>query len=180
MALRAIQLDFLRPAGRGSRIGLYLLVGGALVALGAVVYQRHLAREVVVLEARLAEMRSMASRSAPALSEREADTPEVRDQIKKANAVLQQMNVPWSELFAAIESAENGQIALLAVQPDARSHSVLMAGEAKDLPTALAYLERLERTKRLRDVVLMTHEVKSKEPGQPVAFTLSAGWREGR
>jgi hypothetical protein len=135
---------------------------------------------VVVLEARLAEMRSMASRSAPALSEREADTPEVRDQIKKANAVLQQMNVPWSELFAAIESAENGQIALLAVQPDARSHSVLMAGEAKDLPTALAYLERLERTKRLRDVVLMTHEVKSKEPGQPVAFTLSAAWREGR
>jgi hypothetical protein len=180
MALRAIQLDFLHPTGRGSRIGLWLLVAGALVALGAIAYQRHLAREMVALEARLSEMRSMASRSAPALSEREADTPEVRDQIKKANAVLQQMNVPWSELFAAIESAENGQVALLAVQPDARSHSVLIGGEAKDLPAALGYLERLERTKRLRDVVLMTHELKTKEPGQPVAFTLSAAWQEGR
>ena len=179
MALRAVQLDFLHPTGRGSRIGPLLLVAGALVAFGAVSYQRSLGREVVVREAQLSEMRGMASRSAPALSERESDTPEVRDQIKKANAVLQQMNVPWGELFAAIESAENGSVALLAVQPDARSHSVLMAGEARDLPAALAYMERLERTRRLRDVVLVTHEVKAKDPGQPVAFTLNAVWQEG-
>jgi hypothetical protein len=180
MALRAVQLDFLHPTGRGSRIGPLLLVAGALVALGAVSYQRHLARDVVVREAQLSEMRGMASRSAPALSERESDTPEVRDQIKKANAVLQQMNIPWGELFAAIESAENGNVALLAVQPDARSHSVLIGGEARDLPAALAYMERLERTRRLRDVVLLTHEVKTKDPGQPVAFTLNAVWQEGR
>jgi hypothetical protein len=180
MALRAVQLDFLHPTGRGSRIGPLLLVAGALVALGAVSYQRHLARDVVVREAQLSEMRGMASRSAPALSERESDTPEVRDQIKKANAVLQQMNVPWGELFAAIESAEHGNVALLAVQPDARSHSVLIGGEARDLPAALAYMERLERTRRLRDVVLLTHEVKTKDPGQPVAFTLNAVWQEGR
>ena len=180
MALRAVQLDFLRPTGRGSRIGPLLLVAGALVALGAVAYQRHLARDVVVREGQLSEMRGMATRSAPALSEFESDTPEVRDQIKKANAVLQQMNVPWGELFAAIESAENGGVALLAVQPDARSHSVLMGGEARDLPAALAYMERLERTRRLRDVVLVTHEVKTKDPGQPVAFTLNAVWQDGR
>jgi transcriptional regulator with XRE-family HTH domain len=180
MALRAVQLDFLRPTGRGSRIGPLLLVAGALVALGAVAYQRHLARDVVVREGQLSEMRGMATRSAPALSEFESDTPEIRDQIKKANAVLQQMNVPWGELFAAIESAENGNVALLAVQPDARSHSVLIGGEARDLPAALAYMERLERTRRLRDVVLVTHEVKTKDPGQPVAFTLNAVWQDGR
>ena len=180
MALRAVQLDFLRPTGRGSRIGPLLLVAGALIALGAVAYQRHLAHDVVVREAQLSEMRGMASRSAPALSEFESDTPEVRDQIKKANAVLQQMNVPWGELFAAIESAENVNVALLAVQPDARSHSVLIGGEARDLPAALAYMERLERTRRLRDVVLVTHEVKTKDPGQPVAFTLNAVWQDGR
>jgi hypothetical protein len=180
MALRAVQLDFLRPTGRGSRIGPLLLAAGALVALGAVGYQRHLAHDVVVREGQLSEMRGMATRSAPALSELESDTPEVRDQIKKANAVLQQMNVPWGELFAAIESAENGNVALLAVQPDARSHSVLIGGEARDLPAALAYMERLERTRRLRDVVLVTHEVKTKDPGQPVAFTLNAVWQDGR
>jgi transcriptional regulator with XRE-family HTH domain len=180
MAGRAIQLDFLHPTGRGSRIGPWLLIAGAVLALAAVAYQRHLSREVVEREAQLAELRGMATRSAPALSEREADTPEVREQIKKANAVLQQMNVPWSELFAAIESAEENNVALLAVQPDPRSRTVLLGGEARNLPAVLGYMERLEHTKRLRDVVLVSHEVKAKEPGQPIAFALTAAWVEGR
>src|SRR5450432_883779 len=98
MAPPTIQLDFLHPVGRGSRLGPWLLFAGALAALAALSYQRHLGGEVAVREAQLSEMRSMASRSAPALSTQESDTPGVRDQIKKANVVLQQMNVPWGEL----------------------------------------------------------------------------------
>jgi hypothetical protein len=180
MVLRAIGLDFLYPAGRGSRLGPWLLAAGALAGLAGVSYQRHLGHQVLAREAQLSELRGMASRSAPALAAQESDTPEVREQIKKANAVLEQMNVPWGELFAAIESAGNGNVALLAVQPDARSRTLLVSGEARDLPGALAYLGRLERTGRLRDVVLMSHEVKTKDSGQPVAFTLSAGWKESR
>lgn len=180
MAARAIQLDFLHPTGRGARIGPWLLIAGALAAFAAVSYQRHLGREVLARETHLSEMRGMANRAMPAISPQESDTPEVREQIKKANAVLQQMNVPWSELFAAIESAENGDVALLAVQPDPRNRSVLVGGQARSLPAALSYMERLERTKRLRDVVLMSHEIKSKEPGQPVSFVLSGAWREPR
>jgi hypothetical protein len=178
--MRAIALDFLHPAGRGSRFAPWLLLAGALAALAAVSYQRHLAREVMVREARVTELRGMATRSLPALAAQETDTPEMRDQIKKANGVLQQMNVPWGELFAAIESAEDGSVALLAVQPDPRGRNVLVGGEGRDLPAVLAYMGRLERTGRLRDVVLMSHEIKTKEPGQPVAFTLIAAWKEAR
>jgi hypothetical protein len=180
MALRAIQLDFLHPGGRGSRLGPWLLLIGALAALAAASYQSHLGREVSQRDAHVTELRGMTNRSLPALSEQDQDTREVRDQVKKANAVLQSMNVPWGELFSAIESAENGNVALLAVQPDPRSRSVLLGGEARSLPAVFSYMERLERTGRLRDVVLMGHELKTKEPGQPVAFTLSAGWQEGR
>jgi len=93
---------------------------------------------------------------------------------------LQLMNVPWGDLFVAIESAEDGTVALLAMQPDPRSRSVLIGGQARSLPAVFAYMQRLERTNRLRDVVMVNHELKSKEPGQPIAFTLSAGWREER
>jgi len=180
MTVRALQLDFLQPTGRGSRLGPWLLVAGALAAVAAVSYHSHLAREAAAREARLATLRGIASRSLPAISERDSETPEVRDQIKKANGVLRLMNVPWGELFAAIESAENGDVALLAVQPDTRSRSVLIGGEARGLPAVFAYMERLERTKRLHAVVILSHELKSKEPGQPIAFTLSAGWQEER
>lgn len=180
MTVHPIQLDFLQPTGPRSRMGALLLVVGAIAAVAAMAYQNHLGREVAERDARLAALRGIASRSLPAISGPDSDAPEMREQIKKANAVLQLMNVPWGELFTAIESAEDGAVALLAVQPDPRSHSVLIGGEARSLPVVFAYMERLERTNRLRDVVIVNHELKSKEPGQPIGFTLSAGWREER
>jgi hypothetical protein len=180
MAVRTIQLDFLQPFGRASRWGPWLLVVGALAAVAAVSYQGQLGREMAAREAQLTALRGMASRTLPAISEQDSDAPEVRDQIKKANAVLRLMNVPWGELFAAIESAENGTVALLAVQPDPRSRSVLIGGQARSLTAVFAYMERLEHTGHLRDVVLVSHELKSKEPAQPVTFALSAGWQEER
>jgi len=180
MAVREIQLEFLQPSGRGSRLGPWLLVAGALAAMAAASYQSHLGREVTAREAQLTALRGMTGRSLPAISEPDSDAPGVRDQVKKANAVLRLMNVPWGELFTAIEAAENANVALLAVQPDPRSRSVLVGGEARSLPAVFAYMERLERTGRLHNVVLVTHELKNKEPGQPVAFTLSAGWQEER
>jgi len=180
MAIHRIELDFLHPAGRGFALSRLLLAAGAIALLTAIGYQRELGRQVTVRQAELEQLRGLASRSLPRLTERDADTPELRDQIKKANGVLQQMNIPWGDLFAAIESAEDAQVALLAVQPDPRSSSVLIGGAARTLPAIFEYMAHLERTGRLRDVVLTSHEVKTKEPGQPVAFTLNAAWQDAR
>lgn len=174
-----VDLDFLHPGGRPSRLGPWLLVAGVMVVALAAVEQRHLSDRMQARGAQLEEIRSMSRRARPAIAMQEADSPEIREQIKKANAVLAQMNVPWGELFEAIESADEGTVALLQVQPDARSRTVLMGGSARDLPAVLAYMTRLERTQRLKNVVLMSHEVKLKEPGTPVAFQLLARWVEG-
>jgi len=178
--MRPIHLDFTAPGGRASRLAPYLLVAGLLTALGAISYHRQVSQQVVAREAQISELRRMTERTAPALSEQDTDTPQVRSQIQKANGVLEQMNVPWGELFAAVESAENSDVALLAVQPDPRSRAVLIAGEGRSIPVILAYMERLEQTNRLREVVLQSHEVKTKEPGQPVGFVLAATWVEAR
>ena len=178
MALREVQLDFLHPTGRGSRLGALLLVAGALCVLGTLGYQHEMARRVSARQSQLEQMRGMASRSMPSLVERDADTPELREQIKKANAVLLQMNVPWGELFAAIESAEDSSIALFVVQSDLCSRSLAVSGEARTIPALLGYMGRLERTGRLRDVILASHELKTKDIGQPVSFTIEAGWQE--
>jgi len=174
-----VTLDFLHPGGRPSRLGAWLLVAGLIVGALALLGQHHLGTQLQAREAQLEEIRSMSRRARPAIETRETDSPQMREQIKKANAVLAQMNVPWGELFAAIESADEGRVGLLQIQPDARSGTVLMAGSARDLPAVLAYMTRLEGTGRLKDVVLMSHEVKLKEPGTPVAFQLLARWVEG-
>ena len=172
--IHPVQLDFVHPAGRGSRLARVLLVAGVLAALAVVAYQRQLSSR----ESQLEEMRGMSRRALPAIAGREGDSAEAREQIKKANLVLAQMNVPWEGLFAAIESAEDGNVALLAVQPDVRGRGLLIGGQGRSLPAVLNYMARLQRSQRLRNVVLATHEVKLKEPGQPVEFSLLANWVE--
>jgi len=174
----AVRLDFVRKGG--SRIASPLLLAGIVAALSAALVHREIAAELRAGEARLEEMRAMSRRARPAIAGQESDTPEIREQIAKANAVLAQMNVPWSELFAAVESASDDSIPLLAVQPDPRTQTLLLGGQGKELRDVLSYMDRLQQTQRLHDVVLVTHEVKLKEPGQPVEFALSARWQEGR
>lgn len=174
--VHSVQLDFLQPTGAGSRLARSMLVVGLLGALTMVAYQRQLSLEVRSRESQLEEMRGMSRRTLPSIAGREGDSAETREQIKKANLVLAQMNVPWEGLFAAIESAEDGNVALLSVQPDVRGRGLLMGGQGRSLPAVLNYMERLQHSQRLRNVVLATHEVKLKEPGQPVEFTLLANW----
>jgi hypothetical protein len=174
----AIGLDFARPGGSTGRLAPVLLVIGALLALAVLQHQRVVARTALERAAQVEEMRSMSRRTMPAIAGRDNDTPEVREQIQKANAVLAQMNVPWGELFAAVEMAQDGSVGLLAIQPDPRARSVTIGGEARSLPAVLAYMSRLQASERLRDVVLASHEIKVKEPGQPVDFVLNARWVE--
>lgn len=174
----AVDLDFVHPAGRPSRVAPWLLVAGVIACGLGVLEERHLAGEIRVREAGLEQLRSMSRRARPAIELQEADAPEVREQIKKANAVLAQMNVPWGHLFEAIESADEGNVALLQVQPDARGRTVVIGGAARTLGAVLVYMRRLDQTGRLKDVVLQSHEIKTREPSQPVRFQLSAKWVE--
>jgi len=173
-----VQLDFLHPAGRGSRAARILLLLGVLTVTAMVAFQQQISTEVRGRETQLEELRGMSRRGLPAISGREGDSAETRDQIKKANSVLAQMNVPWEGLFSAIESAEDGNVALLAVQPDVRGRGLMIGGEARSLPAVLTYMARLQQSQRLRNLVLASHEVKVKEPGQPVEFSLLASWVE--
>jgi Tfp pilus assembly protein PilN len=174
----AIGLDFVHPGGGAGRLAPALMIAGVLTALAVLEHQRVLGQAAQERIAQVEEMRSMSRRAMPSIAGQDSDTPEVREQIQKANAVLAQMNVPWDELFAAVETAQDGSVGLLAIQPDARARSVAIAGAARSLPALLAYMRRLQGSGRLRDVVLASHEIKVKEAGQPVDFVLNARWVE--
>jgi hypothetical protein len=176
VAAKTIELDFLYPAGRLPRFAWVLLLAGALAAALTFSVERDVSRAINGRQSQIEEARSLTRRTLPALRGEASDTPEVREQIKKANAVLEQLNVPWGKLFAAIEGAQNPNVALLSVQPDAHSSVLLISGQARTLSALWSYMERLQRSERLRDVVLVSHEIRRKEPGQPAAFVLSAQW----
>ena len=165
--LRALSIDF-NPRRRSSPwAGRVLLAVAAAVALDASLAYR---------DARLVIDRNKAAlaRAQPAGAPPRAS----KEDVAAAKDTVERLTTPWHSLFGALESAASDQVALLAVEPDAKAGSVTISGEGKDYLAALTYVLNLSRADALSGVKLVRHEVKADDPQKPVAFAVSATWKE--
>jgi Tfp pilus assembly protein PilN len=99
-------------------------------------------------------------------------------QASAVNAAIAQLNLPWSQLLAALEHATPGSIAMLELQPDAKKH--LLKGMAEtDAPEKMfAYIQRLKNEPFLINVTLLQHEISEQGAIRQVRFVFNAEWRE--
>jgi len=174
MSAPLVNIDFVgrRPAVTLAG-GLLLLAGvGAAIAAGF---------EYQLLEARRAGLElklEAASRHGDRQTAQEVESAALNEE---AARLAQQLGTPWTKLLAELEAASHdsdGQIALLSVKPDQAKHNVRITGESRDLPVALAYVQRLQSSSLLRYPMLDSHDVRSDDPQRPVRFAMTAEWRE--
>jgi len=105
-------------------------------------------------------------------------TPE---ELLQAQETIARIAIPWGALFRAVESVKVQRIALLALEPDPKTGTLQLRGEAGDLPALLTYVARLSQTKPLHEVYLLHHEIgQGGNPQRPVTFTISAHWETMR
>jgi len=122
------------------------------------------------------DVRRMARRVAPELAASAPAPAELQQELRAANAILQQLALPWEELFHELEASAGSNVALLSVEPDPQGRQVKISGEAKDLQALFGYMRRLGRSGVLAHVYLAGHAVKDQDPQRPVTFTLAADW----
>jgi Tfp pilus assembly protein PilN len=97
------------------------------------------------------------------------------EEIAAAKETVQRLAMPWDSLFRALESAANDQVALLGIQPDPKTGTVLISGDSKDYLAVLTYVLNLSRSDALQKVQLARHEVKQ-DQAKVVGFAISATW----
>lgn len=175
--MRALQLDFLHPAGARLQLGVALLAFG-VAAAGAVAWRYYsLASDVARLEVELEDARRLARRGLPRMRVSPTDAKLLAQEVGRANAVLANLTLPWDAMFGELEAAASPNVALLGIQPEGSGRQVRLSGEARRFEDLLAYVERLEATPGFAGVFLSGHELKPPAGGaQPVAFTLTAEW----
>jgi hypothetical protein len=163
-----LDIDFRRPARGSPWAGRVLMAVAAAVALDAGLGYR---------DARLVIDRNQAAlaKAQPAATAPRAS----KEEVAAARETVERLAMPWDGLFGALESAASDQIALLAVEPDAKAGKVLISGEGKDYLAALTYVLNLSRAEALTGVQLVRHQLKPDDPQRPVAFSVSATWKEG-
>jgi hypothetical protein len=166
-----IELDFARKRPRLNRRGAALLVLGVVgVAFVLADYQSIAARKAGL------DLRATQTSS----THRRPKTDKATEQAtQEARVAFAELTTPWSLLLRELELASvdtKGSVAVLGVEPDREKRQVRVLAEARSLPTALAYVERLQKSAALRYPMLESHEVQTKDPQRPVRFQIRADW----
>jgi hypothetical protein len=170
-----IELDFARSKPRVRKLGLALLGIGIVGASVVLLDYARVTAQIDGLQLRIAAVTpgQRATKSDPGAARAEDDVREA----------VTELSTPWSVLLRELELASqdsNGAVAVLGVEPDREKRQVQVIAEARTLPTALTYVERLQQSAALRYPMLESHEVQSKDPEHPVRFQIRADWRLAR
>ena len=167
---RAVRLDFVAPVHEAPLAGAALCMAGlaAVLALG------------LAFDRKLGERNRLdAALGATAQPRRSAPTPESLKSAAEAAAIDRELSIRWTRLLAELEAAshDSAAVSLLHVEPDSGKQLVRITAEVRNLPDAIAYLRRLQKSPVLRYPMLESHERRKDDPEHPLRITLSAEWR---
>lgn len=169
-----VRLDFAGPRVRTTVTGVVLFIFGLSAVAAASLEYRAVSARRASLELELA-----------AALRRSTHDPADRMHAARLNeegvAVARELGTPWTAMLADLEEASRdneGQIAVLSVEPEHDKHRIRINGESRDLSSALAYVQRLQASRSLRYPMLESHEVVADDQQHPVRFAVTADWRE--
>lgn len=170
----SIHLDFIPSGRRPGALALGLLILGALaLGWGLWTYDRS-SREVEGLGLRLAEATGSRSPGSATGNDR---------MVAEAQRVAAELQTPWNALLDDLEAATTagkGDVVLISVEPDRLRQRLKLVAEARSLPAALKYVQRLQHKAALQDALLESHQVRTDVTERPVRVQIVAAWRMGK
>ncbi len=150
--------------------GLTLLTCGAVLLLSVLTHYALLSHKLDVIE------RDRLDSTANQSFQSKRANPASNAEIKAINSSIEQLSLPWTVLFEALEATKAEDVHLLSIEPDAQNASVKIMAEAADVYGMLDYQRGLSTQKGLSDVALVQYEVQAANNAEPVRFTLSVNW----
>jgi len=172
--MEALKLDYLSD-GRNIWLGVIAMLAGLCCTLFLLWSYHEGSQKIAQQQTLIASIRSEKASKLDPLPVA-ADSDQVTLETNQAKVIILELNLPWKELFAAVESYSKDDVAVLSIEPDSQKGSVRINAEAKSLDSMLAYLAYLQKTPLFREVELINHQVQEQDPQQPVRFLLQASW----
>lgn len=168
MARMRLNIDFSPTRPRASARSLVLLAG-AIIALTSAA-----SGCITEFEAMQSTQDRLNAARLKRSQERVILTPAKTEAINRA---IRQLNLPWNDLFAEIESRLTERISLLSLEPDASTRVLRIQGEAKSPEDMLDFIRTLDDKKFFQGATLVRHEIVDSDRNKPIRFVAEALWR---
>ena len=167
--MRTLRLDFLHPLPRPHWAGWLLLA----VGLGLAGWTGWQGRQ---LQAALDDAVAAAPRQAAGTTRRPARATAGEEQTA-ARAAREQLALRWGDLLVRLETSRPKNIALVALEADARKPEATVTAEARTAKDMLSYIEKLKGEAAFASVTLASHALQEGDAQQPLRFVLRVVWR---
>lgn len=180
--MKTIHIDFAprsisRTILRTSFLSWAVIAIGCIVCVSTIFSMRLIKQEQSTIQLKLRKLETQLSDQTKHQSaKKEIAIPQA--QAIAINTAVAQLNLPWADVFDAIESATSPAVALLSMEPDAKKHLFKIVAETKNSENMIAYIEQLKRQKFFIDVTLSKHEIMEQDPNKPIRFQFSVQWDE--
>lgn len=157
------------------RLAGLLLASAALcfVLVSQVLAYQEEREQLAALQAAIAA-RATAARPLPVAATPKFTIPAA--QAQAVNDAVMQLNLPWRDLVEAVQAATPANVALLALEPDAKRRTLRITAETRSSDDMLAYVAKMEEGGWFTSSALVRHEVAEQEPNRPLRFQVSAQW----
>jgi hypothetical protein len=153
--MQRLGLDYQKQPGRRSSAGSSILILGIVASLVLAFGYHNLGAQLADLEAGDRQT-SVKVKSVTAAQQKErAETEQIFE------TAFNQLALPWGEVFAAVETATNGDVTLLALEGDGRHKTMRISARAANYGGMLAYLERLKNSGRLSGLHLASNRLET-------------------
>jgi hypothetical protein len=175
--MRAIHLDY-AVSRKPSLLGLLMFALALLVLM--FVWQRHthINQQLLTLDQSIQELKERKGLK-PAEPQRQAKSSvDLLAKIEEAKKLASFLMIPWGDVLNALEASALNDLALLAIEPDAKKRQLKITAEAKNKDILFSYLEKLEASDELANVYLLKHEVVEDVDQHPIRFVAVATWKD--
>ncbi|HEU4622755.1 MAG TPA: PilN domain-containing protein [Burkholderiaceae bacterium] len=119
-----------------------------------------------------AELQQLQRRAMPVRETVRSSPPLEPAKVTEINRIIHPLNVPWSQVFDALETATPQDVALVAVEPDAQRYAIRLLVEAKSTDALFVYLNALDEHPAFERVALAKHDTQEQDPLKPVRFSI--------
>jgi len=175
--MRAIHLDY--ASSRKPSLAGQVIFAIALLAM-MTIWQRHtdINQQLLTLDQSIQQLKALKGLQ-PAESQLQAkSSADLLAKIEEAKKLAAFLMIPWGDVLNALEAAALNDLALLAIEPDAKKRQLKITAEAKNKDILFSYLEKLEASNELTNVYLLKHEIVEDVDQHPIRFVAVATWKD--
>lgn len=168
---KKVNLDFAEKSYINTNMWAWCLLMAALLAVGFLYTQyQHTTEKIKQAEAKV----QLSTLAKPNLSV----VPELEDKIKLAQQTQHQLNLPWMQMLAALETvkAANPHIALLNISPNKSRAEIKITGETAQFSDITHFLDDLRTNASFTDAVLVSQHLEDDQSKLLYVFEISLGW----